>query len=320
MSSSATVRAGDSREPRTWGPLGAALVAGALFYAGLAVSPFGFLLSIFSGAPVAIQRLRGAGSGVVALVVAAALVASVTQRPSAAMVFIALYGLPGYLIGEGMARGRGLRQGALWAFLLVSAEISLMLLFNAPGMSESLTSAAALVRSPEFLAGMRGWGLPTEQIDVWTEQSKTWEGMLSIVFPAVWIVMGGALVGSSAVAVRTYLARRDPAWLDGSEFEGIRMPFVLAPIFILAGLSVVVPPLRNVGYNVLVVLAFLSWLQGLGVVLYYSNRLAGPPFLRRMVVVLVLVNPWSRELLALLGLFDLWFDFRKYADLPDGAK
>lgn len=320
MSSSATVRAGDSREPRTWGPLGAALVAGALFYAGLALPPFGFLLAVFAAAPVAVQRLRGTGPALVTILVAAALIASFTQHTGLALFFVGLYALPGFLIGEGLARGHGLRQGSLWAFLLLSAEIGLALFFNAPGMSESLTSAAALVRSPEFLAGMRGWGLPTEQIDLWTEQAKTWEGMLAVVYPAVWIVMGGALVGFNAVAVRTYLARRDPAWLDGSEFEGIRMPFALAPVFIVAGASVLVPPLRNASYNVLVILAFLTWLQGLGVVLYYANRLAGPPFLRRMVVVLVLVNPWSRELLALLGLFDLWLDFRKYADLPDGAK
>jgi uncharacterized protein YybS (DUF2232 family) len=120
--------------------------------------------------------------------------------------------------------------------------------------------------------------------------------------------------------VRAYLAWRDPAWLEGGELEGVRWPFGLAVVFVLSGLTVLLPPLRPLGYNVLLVVAFLLALQGLAVVLYYAHRLAGPPFLRIAVVVLVLVNPWSREMLALLGLFDLWFDFRRFADVPENPK
>jgi len=80
------------------------------------------------------------------------------------------------------------------------------------------------------------------------------------------------------------------------------------------------PPVRPLAYNALLILAFLLALQGLAVVLYYANRLAGPPFLRRMVVVLVLINPWASYLLGLIGLFDLWFDFRRFADVPEAPK
>ena len=34
-------------------------------------------------------------------------------------------------------------------------------------------------------------------------------------------------------------------------------------------------------------------------------------------VVLVLLNPWAPQILALLGLFDIWFDFRKWAEPPE---
>ena len=83
-----------------------------------------------------------------------------------------------------------------------------------------------------------------------------------------------------------------------------------------SGLAVLAPPLRSAGYNVLLVLAFFFVLQGLAVVAYYANRLAGPPVLRAAVLVLVLVNPWAPQILALLGMFDMWFDFRKWAEPP----
>ena len=48
----------------------------------------------------------------------------------------------------------------------------------------------------------------------------------------------------------------------------------------------------------------------------YARRLAGPPLLRVAVLVLVLANPWAPQILALLGLFDNWLDFRKWAEPP----
>ena len=42
-----------------------------------------------------------------------------------------------------------------------------------------------------------------------------------------------------------------------------------------------------------------------------------PPLLRVALVFLVLLNPWAPQILALVGLFDLWFDFRRWAEPPE---
>jgi hypothetical protein len=128
--------------------------------------------------------------------------------------------------------------------------------------------------------------------------------------------MGGVVVLANGALLRAYLARRDPGWLDGGEFERIRWPFPLAVAFVLSGAGVTFPLLRPAAYNALLVLAFFFGLQGLAVVAFYARRLAGPPLLRAAVVILVLVNPWAPHILALLGLFDMWFDFRKWAEPP----
>jgi uncharacterized protein YybS (DUF2232 family) len=318
MSSSVTTHAGDSREPRPWGPLAAAAFSALLFLVWKVSAEAGWLVALFSAAPIAIQRLRGTGAAFGTVLGAAALIGAFADI-GYAVVFVVMFAAPGVLLGEGLVRGRGLRRGCLWAFLLLSAEVLLLLLANAPAMGGIMTKAAQMNRSPLLLAQMQGWMRP-EQIEQWTEQSKTLESALAVVYPAAWIIIGGLVIAANAAVVRAYLARRDPAWLDGGEFEGVRLPFGLAVVFVLAGATVVVPPLRPAGYNVLLVVGFLLALQGLAVVLYYANRLAGPPFLRRMVVVLVMVNPWAPQLLSLLGLFDLWFDFRRYADIPaEGA-
>ena len=140
-----------------------------------------------------------------------------------------------------------------------------------------------------------------------------------MLYPAAYIIAGGCVVLANAALLRLYLSRRDPGWLDGSEFEGLRVPLGAAVVFVLAGAAVVFPKVRPVGYNVLVILAFFFALQGLAVVSFYARRLAAPPILRAAVVLLVLVNPWAPQILAVMGLFDIWLDLRKYAEPPAEA-
>jgi hypothetical protein len=131
--------------------------------------------------------------------------------------------------------------------------------------------------------------------------------------------MGAAVVLANAAVLRGYLARRDPGWLESGEFERVRWPLGLAVAFVLAGAAVAFPPARSAAYNVLLLIAFFFALQGLAVVAFFARRLAGPPLLRKAVVVLVLVNPWAPQILALIGLFDTWLDFRKWAEPPAAA-
>jgi hypothetical protein len=166
------------------------------------------------------------------------------------------------------------------------------------------------------VAQLQKSGWTSEMIAQWTDQAKATRSILAVVYPAAYIIMGGFVVLANAVLLQLYLSRRDPGWLDGSEFEGLRLPFATSLLFLLGGAAVAFPPLRPAGYNVLLVLAFLFGLQGLAVVAFYARRLAAPPLLRAAVVLLVLVNPWAPQILALMGLFDLWMDLRKYAEPP----
>jgi uncharacterized protein YybS (DUF2232 family) len=318
MNVSVTADARESHEPRPWGPLGAAALAALLFSVWLVFPNFGLAVSVFSAFPIVIQRLRGSMPAVVSIIGSVVLIGGVFSFGHA-LVFVLLFALPGLLIGEAMARGHGLRRGCLWAFALLSLEVMTGLALSGSYMSKLIVDGIADYYSPQYLAWLGNW-MPPDQVEKLSEQAKTFESAMLVVYPAVYVIMGGLLVAANAMLVRAYLARRDPAWLDGNEFEGLRLPFGVAVVFVLAGLSVFVPPARPLGYNVLLIVAFLLALQGLAVVLYYAHRLAGPPFLRRMVVVLVLVNPWAPQLLGLLGLFDLWFDFRRFADVPEQPK
>ena len=316
---STPVQAGDGAEPRLGSLLGAGVLAAGLF-AAPRFAPILFPLGLVSPLPLMLQRLRGGnGSTALATVLAAALIGALFT-PGPAAWFLAVIAAPALLIAESLVRGRGLVRGCGWAFALVVAEIAVALLFWSGTLAEQVLAPLEHLRSGAFLDELRAGGVPPEQVTAWTEQVGTLHEALAIVFPAIYVIGGALMVLTNAALLRIYLARRDPGWLEDGEFESVRWPLGLVAAFILSGAAVALPAARPAAYNLLLVLAFFFALQGLAVVGFYTRRLAGPPLLRAAVVVLVLVNPWAPQILALLGLFDNWFDFRRWAEPPGEDK
>jgi uncharacterized protein YybS (DUF2232 family) len=312
---SAPARAGEGAEPRLGGLVGAGVLSALLFSGGRfmpALAP----LSLVSPLPLVLQRLRGgSGGGVLAAALAAALVGAAVA-PAPAAIFLLLAAAPGLLLAESLARGRGLLRGCAWAFALLTVEVAVGLIFATGTMAERFLAPIDQLRSPAFLDELKAGGLPPDRIAAWGEQMGELREVFAVVFPAAYVIGAAVIVLANATLLRLYLLRRDPGWLEDGEFERVRWPLGLVVAFVLSGAAVALPPARPAAYNVLLVVAFFFALQGLAVVGFYARRLAGPPLLRAAVVVLVLVNPWAPQILALLGLSDNWLDFRRWAEPP----
>lgn len=287
----------------------------ALLFGAQLVVPLLFPLCAIAPFPLIVQRLRGtAASAAVAALAATALLA--LTSPASAIQYLLMFALPGLVLGEAMARGRGLRRATGWAILVVGLQIGLLLLFAHEAVAKILLSGFDDMKSAQWVEGLRSAGVPPASVDAWVEQVDQTYQIMKVLYPSVFLILGAGMVLANAWLLRTYLARRDPGWLEGGEFEGLRWPLGLAVAFVAAGASVTSPPLQPAAYNALLVLAFLFALQGLAVVVYYVHRLAAPPFLRLVVLALVILNPWASQILALAGLFDIFIDFRKWADPP----
>lgn len=298
--------------------LPAALASALLFGLPLLVPPLS-LLAAGSALPVALLRVRaGRPIGLLGAGLAAAFVAA-TLSVGAAVAFLLLLATPALLIAESAARGGGLLRGSGHAFLWLTLPLAAALIDDAPGLAERMLRPLALYSSPEFLDSLRASGLPAERVDEWAAQFEALRGALAVVYPAVLTIAAGLLVLGNAALLRVLLARRSPE--APGEFERLRWPVGLSAAFVASGLLVLLETVRPVAYNLLLVVAFCYALQGLAVVSYYARRLAGPPVLRAALVLLVLVNPWAPQLLALVGLFDTWLELRRFADPPkeDGA-
>jgi hypothetical protein len=291
------------------------LVGAGLFGAGL-LSPALRPLALVAPFPICLLRLRtSAGLAASAVLLAVAALAA-TGAPVAARGFAGFLAAPGLVIGEAMARGRGLVRGCGWAFALWIAAAGVLLLADHQALAREALAPFDYYRSARFLTDTKEMGLTQETAEALVLQLSALQQVVAVVYPALFVITGGLLVVVNGALLKAYLVRRDPGWLEGGEFEGLRWPFGLAVLFVVAASSVLLPPLRPVAYNVLLVLGFCFALSGLAIATYYVRRLAAPVLFRGAVLALVLMNPWAVQILALVGLFDLWFDFRKWAEPP----
>ncbi len=310
---------GAGSEPRLHGLVGMGVLSALLFGAASMV-PALAPLSLVSPLPLAIQRLHGGlVSAGLAAVLAAALLAA-AGPPASVLAFLLALALPGLLLAESLARGRGLLRGCAWAFFALAILVAAGLAAAPEAMAERVLEPIERLRSEAVLSELGKGGMPEERLAEWKDQVGQVRDAFAVVYPALWVIAAAGLVALNAALLRLYLLRRDPGWLEDGEFERVRFPLPLVLGFVLSGAAVALPLARPVAYNVLLVVAFFFALQGLAVVAFYARRLAAPPLLRALALVLVLVNPWAPQILALVGLFDNWFDFRRFAEPPPAPR
>lgn len=130
-----------------------------------------------------------------------------------------------------------------------------------------------------------------------------WPGMLAI---SVLTVLGMTLIG----LCRTL--KENMPWY-GPAFTQWKSPEWLVWPLIGSGFLFVIPDFggNDFGLNVLLVLGTVYFIHGLAVVTFFMGRANLSPFLRGLTYcMLVIIQPLMLITVG-LGLFDLWFDFRK---------
>ena len=138
-----------------------------------------------------------------------------------------------------------------------------------------------------------------------------WETLVLRIFPALYVINTAFVAWLNTVATRflAYLLKWDEPGLPLSEWHN---PEWLVFFFLMAGflLLVPVPSLRFISLNLLLILGFLYFCQGVAVVAAIFQRLRVPLFLRLLGYPLLFMNPLI-FLIIILGLTDLWLDFRR---------
>jgi len=159
-----------------------------------------------------------------------------------------------------------------------------------------------------------------QQYGAVSPEQKMIEHSLQAVIPVLVRVLPGAGLSSALIVswLNVLLTRRycrahnvpQPEWGEWSQWK---TPEFLVWAVVASGAMVLLPidTLSLLGLNGLIVLGTLYLFQGLSIVSFYFERWHFPRFLRAFVYALLLLQQFVTLGAILMGLFDVWFDFRR---------
>lgn len=285
-------------------------MAGALFLlprlapsAPVLTLPFS-IAGLFSAVPLLSLRFSGRlAHAVLALSTTLALVA-VADSVEGATGFALLFGLWALASGEVLHRRKSIIAACSVGFLVLSLEA----LFA--GLVQGAAPIEATLQAPEVQAAFNQWAtqasLDPTQAKAAIEEFRA--GILAL-YPALSVISVAVIVTLNALALGRLVQRRGPEGFSKDELLTLRWPLALVVAFVGSGALLLVPQTQVVAWNGLVVTLFLFFLQGLSILGFALTRLFASPLMRAILLISSLLGPWA-ILIALLGLFDQWFDFR----------
>lgn len=294
----------------------AALLAVGLFASGGLLPILGVVLSLLCPLPLVLLGLR---HGPLALSVALTLATLTLAGPLSgwqALAFLLEFGLPALLLMESLRRGSrpevvvtgvaaALTLGGVGVLVLSSGE------WIHP-VSAVSRHVEALVKDVEALtARIASPGDGTAPLAMPIPNLRAF---LLMAFPGLFFA-GSLLTAAGYVLLLRGLTRRWPAQIGGFSPGPFKweLPEALVWGFIGSGLLYLsgMPWLAPVGLNGLILLVALYFLQGLSIAAFLYQRFKLPRFLVTLSVLLLVFQPFLALVVAGLGLFDVWFAFRR---------
>jgi len=157
-------------------------------------------------------------------------------------------------------------------------------------------------------------GFPQESLNLFKEKiPEIVEQMLNIL-PGLLFVSFSFVVLLNILFLWRRFPDRRTQWLSITTFREWKCPEPLVWALIACGFAFFVPAsevVTIIALNVLLVTGVCYFVQGLAIVAFFFHKNNVPRFLRSATYILIIFQQIFTLLVAALGLFDLWGDFRR---------
>jgi uncharacterized protein YybS (DUF2232 family) len=164
---------------------------------------------------------------------------------------------------------------------------------------------------PQMTAFYEKVGYKGEELQSLQQIAKDYVALIARIYPAIVLIGIGATAGLNLLALRRLAARLGQT-LPVGDFRKFRNPDHLVWFAIAAGFALFITNslVSTAALNLLVVTLSLYFLQGLAIILHFFDRFAVSRFFRAIFYVMLALQPYLAFAAALLGVFDLWGNFR----------
>lgn len=307
-------QAGRSASIRLKAVLLGAIGSFVMFAAYLAIPPLG----IFSGAlapfpPAYIRIVHGRPAALISILGATA-ASTALFGIFAGTLYLGMCGVIGLCMPELLSRGV---NGSRTIFWTTSATLTVMLSgimlygFSAGLDLRQLISAEIASSMTQAAAIYEKSGIKGEDLELMKQSMKTVSDLINLLYPALITSMFAVMAGCNLALLKKTIAKTG-LQLNIGEFSSYKNPDMLVWLLIAAGFSTLLPsPLYTVpAINILVLLSLLYFIQGLAVIGVIISKQSFSGLLKVTLYIMLFFQPYLAALIAALGLFDLWADFR----------
>lgn len=294
--------------------LAGGVVSALLFLAYAGIPLFGIPAGVLSPFPIAYAALRwGRLSGLLAAIAGGITVLLLDGVPSL-LIFLVQAAVLSLLLAEGLRRKLG---GTRSLAISVVGTLGIALLFallwyGAQGISLAEEIGKGIDASTAHALKLyEGADLPPEVRGHLKEGAEAAGRLLREIYPSLVVVGLLIMSGASLLLLRRSLPLQTSQAGVGA-FAAFRVPELLVWPLIIAGFARLAPPPWGGMWalNVLVILGTLYFLQGMAVLQMLIDRSPMAGMLRVILYMLLIVQSYLALAVAVLGLFDLWGNFR----------
>ena len=285
-----------------------------LFAAYLAVPPLGFFSGILAPFPAAYNRL--VYGRLSSLIVLLGSVAAITALFGvfAGCLYLGMCGMIGFLMPELLLRGNSgsrvlcLTTAAnmliiITGFIIYSSVSGVNLQqFISEEISSSLKQAVTLYEKG---------GVTGEELEFLKRSMKATSDLLQRLYPAFITAMLVVIAGCNLILIKKSTAKASVN-LNIEDFSKFRNPDLLVWVLILSGFVLMLPKslITTPALNILLIVSMAYFFQGMAIVSAMFSKHSVPFFFRMLLYLVLIIQPYLLALVAVIGIFDLWVDFR----------
>ncbi|MSN25519.1 MAG: DUF2232 domain-containing protein [Geobacter sp.] len=285
-----------------------------LFAAYLAIPPIGIFSGIVAPFPAAYARLRyGRLTGFIVTLGTTALTTALFGL-FAGLLYLGMCGVTGLFMPELLARGHNGSRTVFWS---TAANLTVMVagiflygystgqnlqMLISTEIASSMTQAAAIYEK----SGIKG-----EELEILKQTMSTISALLNRLYPALITTLIAVIAGCN-LALLKKIADKSGISINIGDFASFKNPDLLVWALIAAGFSTLLPsPLVTTpALNILLLASLLYFVQGMAVISVVISRQSIAGILKVGLYIMLVLQPYLAALIAGIGLFDLWGDFR----------
>ena len=285
-----------------------------LFAAYMVIPLVGFLSGLLAPFPAIYFRFRhGRGTAVIITLGATTLLVAVFGIQSGPL-YLLQCGVIALMVPELLLKGYGAARTIAWTTAVNMVVLAVMVAafsvisgqnihtLAVKEITDSIAQASTIYES----AGIKG-----DDLILMKQTMAVAAALLTKIYPALATLLLIAVAGCNLVLVKRFAGRMGLEFKIGN-FNDFRNPDLLIWLLIAAGFAMLAgnPIITTPALNVLVIISVLYLLQGLAVIMTIIARQSFVGLLRVMLVLMLVFQPYLTALVAALGIFDLWGDFR----------